>query len=67
MYSAILLPISVQDSSFMPSDMISPVLKPSLIAWRTAFSTASASSVMSKEYRSIIAAESIVAIGLALF
>ena len=47
-FSAILSPISEQDSFVMPSLIISPVRKPSFSTLLTAFSTASASFTISK-------------------
>ena len=65
--AAIRSPISFVPTSLHPSDMISPVRYPSVRTFCTAASTASASLSMSREKRSIIAAERMVAIGLALF
>ena len=65
-FAAITSPIPEQVTCFMPSDMISPVRYPSVSTFCTAASTASASLSISREKRSIIAAERMVAIGFAL-
>ena len=64
--SATRRPISAQPTRVQPSSMMSPVRKPSRRVWRTAFSTASASSDRPKARRSIMPADRMVASGLAL-